>query len=796
MWGIPTGCAGGGNGGSLDGLKLIASLLLAAASAALAGDGAPDAAALEFFENKVRPLLAEHCYRCHSAGAEAKGKLKAGFRVDSREGLIRGGDSGSALTPGDATASLIVEAVGYGNEDMAMPPKGRLSDAQIAAITEWVARGAPWPGGDGASVAKADAEGEPYDWEKYRRAHWAFRPIVRPDPPETTDADWARTAIDRFVAAGLEAAGLRPNVPADKRTLLRRASLDLLGLPPSPEQVDAFLADAAPDAFARVVDVLLASPHYGEHWARHWLDVARYSDGFGGFGDGNALPSAWRYRDWVVRALNEDMGYDDFVRRQIAGDLLENDPDPVATGFFVVGPTYQSDGGDPEAKAQAEGETLSDRVDTFARAFLGLTAACARCHHHKFDPIATEDYYALAGIFRNTGNHEFPIAPREEVEAYDAGQKAIQDQNGRINAFLDEASKRFAVERKDVERSLEEKAKAELAEMRAELERRKQAAPPKFAIAHTLRDSGSADMPVALRGDLRKQGEVVPRRFLEILAGSEQKPYSQGSGRLELARAVVAPDNPLTARVIVNRVWAWHFGEGLVRTPSNFGVLGETPTHPELLDWLAADFIESGWSLKRLHRQILLSATWQMSSGYDAGKFARDGDNRLLWRMNPRKLEVEPWRDTLLAVTGELDPTLGGPPAGEILGSKRRTLYATISRTGDRFDSDEFLRLFDFPAAVSTSEKRVTSTVPQQYLFMMNSRFMNERARVFGDQLRVLKEPLYQVIATAYERLYSRLPETEEIDLAVEWLGGNPTPEAWHQYAQVLLSAHELIQIP
>lgn len=755
----------------------------------------PSAEQLEFFENKVRPLLAEKCYRCHSAGAVEKGKLKAGLRLDSLHGLLKGGDSGPALTPGEPAKSRIVEAVNYLNEDMAMPPKGKLADAQIQVITEWVQMGAPWPGTD-ANTTETQAEGKPaYDWEKFRREHWSFRPIAKTQPPSVSMPAWPSSPIDQFILAKLESEGLQPNAPAEKRTLIRRAYFDVTGLPPTPEKVDAFLNDASPDAFAKVIDELLASDHYGERWARHWLDVARYSDGHGGFGDNKALPNAWLYRDWVVGALNADMPYDQFVAYQIAGDVLEENPNPVPTGFFVVGPTYTSDGGDPEAKAQAEGETLSDRVDTFSRAFLGLTAACARCHNHKFDPITTQDYYAIAGIFKNTRNAEHPAAPQSEVDAFDAAQKAIGEQNKKVNQHLDAEAKRLNVERKQVEKSLEEEAKAKVAEMRAELERLKKSAPPKYGTAHVLQDAGSNDMHVALRGDLRKQGEKVPRRFIQILDSDARKAYTHGSGRRELAASVTSPDNPLTARVIVNRVWNWHFGKALVRTPSNFGVLGKQPTHPELLDWLAADFIEHGWSLKRLHRQILLSSTWQMSSRFDREKFTADGDNRFLWRMNPRRLEVEVWRDSLLAVTGELDASIGGAPEGEILRSKRRTLYATISRTGDRFESDGFLRLFDFPAAVSTSAKRVTSTVPQQYLFMMNSPFMTERAKVLGEQMHGMKSGLAERIDRAYQRLYSRPPEGAEIELGTQWLGENPTPETWHQYAQVLLSAHELIQI-
>jgi len=780
-------------------LKLCALVLftsLCEASFAAAGDPAPPTTEqLEFFENKVRPLLADKCYRCHSDAAEEKGKLKANLRLDSLSGLLKGGDSGSALTPGDPAKSFLIEAVNYRNEDMEMPPKGKLDDTQIKIFTDWVQMGAPWPGAETAEAIASTQPKQAYDWDRFRREHWSFKAMIKVEPPSVTDTSWPRSSIDHFTLAKLEAAKLQPNDPAEKLTLIRRAYLDLIGLPPTPEQVEAFLSESGPDPFAKVIDELLASEHYGERWARHWLDVARYSDGLGGFGDNEALPNAWRYRDWVINALNADMPYDEFVARQIAGDVLEKDPDPVATGFFVVGPNYTSDGGDPEAQAQAEAETLSDRVDTFSRAFLGLTVACARCHDHKFDPITTQDYYAIAGIFKNSRNGEHPLVPQTVVDMFKKGQEAIKNQENAVNQYLDAEAQRLKVERPHVEESLEEGSKNKVAEMRAELERLKKTAPQKYEVAHVLHDSDKNDMHVALRGDLRKKGELVPRRFIQILAGESPPLYTHGSGRRELAQSVTAPDNPLTARVIVNRVWAWHFGKALVRTPSNFGILGEEPTHPELLDWLATDFIAHGWSLKRLHRQIMLSSTWQMSSRFDNEKFAADGDNKLLWRMNPRRLEVEVWRDSLLAVTSELDRTIGGKPDGEILRSKRRTLYATISRTGDRFESDAFLRLFDFPAAVSTSASRPTSTVPQQYLFMLNSLFMTERAQTLGNHFHGLPEPLQDQIKNVYQQLYSRSPDPAETALGTQWLGDNPTPETWHQYAQVLLSAHELIQI-
>ncbi len=653
----------------------------------------------------------------------------------------------------------------------------------------------------GAAVPAETASVEAsYDWEKYRKEHWSFRPVRKPELPDVRDSAWVNNPIDRFVLARLEQAGLKPSPPADRRTLIRRVYLDLIGLPPSPEEVRKFLDDRAPDAFEKVVDSLLNSPRYGERWGRFWLDTARYSDGLGGFLDNRALPQAWRFRDWVVDAWNRDRPYDEFVQAQIAGDLIDPENDGRATGFFAMGPTYISDGGDPEAKAQAEAETLSDRVDTFARGFLGLTAACARCHDHKFDPITTADYYAIAGIFKNSEVVDVPLVSGEVVGRYQEAQELIKAQNEKIQALLKDQAQRLGVRENEVEKQLGDGLRGELDALRQELERRKTASPPQFPTAHCLIDSGSEDMHIAIRGDLRKKGERAPRRFLQILTGEELPLFDQGSGRRQLAKAVADPGNPLTARVMVNRIWLQHFGGALVGSPSNFGVIGEKPSHPELLDWLAATFVESGWSIKRLHRLILASSTWRMSSGYVAGNMNVDAGNRLLWRMNPRKLDVEAWRDSLLQVTGELETSLGGTPTEHLLGSRRRTLYAKISRNGDRFESDEFLRLFDFPMPRATSPKRVQSTVPQQYLFMMNSSFMIERARALIGRLERERDVDEARIDRAYELLYGREPSGQERDLGIAFLSAVVQSEEqpmtpWQQYAQVLLSAHEFMQI-
>ncbi len=738
----------------------------------------PSAEQVEFFESRIRPIFDNECYDCHSSRAK---KLKGDLHLDTRAGMFKGGESGAAIVPGKPDESRLIKAVRYKDEDTAMPPKKRLSEAQVADLETWVRLGAPWPEKDGVELA-ATVEKQGYDWAKFRAEHWAFRKVQKGEPPKVKNAAWVRNPIDQFVLARLQAAKLKPAPPAEKSVLIRRAYLDLTGLPPAPEEVTAFLADKSPGAFDKVVDALLASPQYGERWGRHWLDVARYSDGLGGFLDAEALPEAWRYRDWVVAALNRDMPYDQFMRAQIAGDLISDDRNlAIATGFFAVGPTYISDGGDPEATAQAKAETLADRVDTFSRAFLGLTVACARCHDHKFDPITARDYYALAGIFDNSKAGLVSIAPREVVAAFDAAQKAIKEQEKKIKA----AGPNDATE-------------PQVPELKAELERLKKAAPPEYPKAHLLADQGNKDMPVAIRGDLRKPGEPAPRRFLQILAGENPPTFKEGSGRRQLADAVADPANALTARVIVNRVWKHHFGQALARTPSNFGVIGEKPTHPELLDWLAATFVEQSWSLKELHRLILLSSTWQMSSRHRADAFAKDGENRLLWRMNARRLEVESWRDSLLAVTGELDRALGGPPTDKILESNRRTLYGKVSRNGDRFLSDEFLRLFDFPAPRVTSEQRTTSTVPQQHLFMMNSGFMAARAKALAARLQRESGEDRARITRAYQLLYSRAPAADETTLGRAFLAdaaGGTTEARWNSYAQVLLSAHEFLQI-
>ncbi len=504
------------------------------------------------------------------------------------------------------------------------------------------------------------------------------------------DTTWARSDLDRFILAALEAKGLRPAKPADKRTLLRRATFDLTGLPPTPEEVHAFLRDDAPDAFARVVDRLLASPAYGERWGRHWLDLVRYTDSFDARGLGGEMDcaDAWRYRDWVVRAFNRDLPYDQFLTLQIAGDLV---PSPeglnadgiIATGLLALG---NWGGGDAD-KEKLLTDIADDQVDVVSRTFLGLTMACARCHDHKFDPISTADYYGLAGIFFST--HILP----------NVGPKTNGPPMLRIPLLPP-----------------------------AQLEAlRKQKPVPPIPYANGAQEggvpgsphAGTHDVRIHIRGRYDRLGELVPRRFPEILAGRQQKPIANGSGRLDLAHWLTRPDHPLTARVMVNRIWQHHFGEGLVRTPSNFGKLGRPPTHPELLDFLASDFVRSDWSIKHMHRLLLLSATYQQASDSEPDTFKSDPDNLLLGRMNRRRLEAEALRDSVLAVSGRLDRTAGGPAVRDFA-APRRTLYLTTIRS----DRSGFGPLFDTADPTAPVEKRTISTVAPQALFLLNHPFM------------------------------------------------------------------------
>jgi mono/diheme cytochrome c family protein len=746
--------------------------------------GKLDPAQVEFFESKVRPVLVANCLSCH--GPE---KQKGGLRLDSREAVLKGGDSGPIVSPGSTEESLLVEAVGY-EGDTQMPPKGKLKGEHIRALTEWVKMGAPWPESRTTAQTVSTRSDKP---AIDPRAHWAFRPVSTPYQPAVKNAGWPRGAIDHFILAKLEARGLKPVESADKRTLLRRVTFDLTGLPTTIEEIEAFLSDDSSEAFTRVVDRLLASPHYGERWGRHWLDVARYAEDQAHTFEARKYPHGYRYRDWVVQALNADMPYDQFVTEQIAGDLIEGpeaerDGRLAALGFFALGPVYYGN---------AIADERDDRIDTLSRGFLGLTVSCARCHDHKFDPIPTKDYYALAGVFASTKYKEYPVAPKDVVEAFDKSQSAIKTKKAELQA---EKKKAAQIEDKEKRKASQDKQKA----LQKELDQLQKSAPPPYPVIHALTEAEKpANLKVAIRGNPENLGEEATRRFLSILSSTEPAPFSQGSGRLELARAIVDKDNPLTARVMVNRIWEHHFGRGLVATPSNFGALGEPPSHPELLDYLASRFVALGWSMKSIHREILLSTTYQLASTIDPKNQEVDAGNALLWRMNRRRLEVEAWRDAMLAVSGNLDRTVGGA-SQELVSTtnRRRTFYAAVSR----HNLDSLLRLFDFPDPNITCDRRVVTSVPLQQLFVLNSDFMVRQAQSLAKRLTSdPDEPDSARVRRAFPMIFGRPAADDEATWGAEFLSlvsgsrgsegkqsaGATSLSAWEQYAQVPLGSNE-----
>ncbi len=566
--------------------------LLFLPTVALASDISP--AEIEFFEKEVRPLLVQRCQSCH--GAE---KPKGGLRLTSRAALLEGGGTGPAAVPGKPAESLLIKAVRHKDRPK-MPPKERLPDREIDFLTRWVQMGLPWPDNSAAIAGLGQ-----FEISQEQRRFWAFQPVKDSPRPPVKDSSWPLTPIDRFVLAKMEAKGLKPVAVADRRTLIRRATFDLIGLPPTPEEIDAFLTDDSPAGWEKVIDRLLASPHYGERWGRHWLDVVHYADTAGETAD-FPVPEAYRYRNYVIDAFNSDKPYDEFLREQVAGDLLAEQGPPerraervIATGFIAVSRRF---GFDPQNYHHL---TIEDSIDTLGKAVLGLTVACARCHDHKFDPISRGDYYALYGIFAGT---RYPFPGSEE--------------KNRPRDF--------------VPLGPNEKA---------------------YAVA----DGAGQDVRIHLRGDPKQLGPAVQRHFPAILGGATLPSGTKGSGRLELARWLTDPKNPLTARVMVNRIWQHHFGHGLVRTPNNFGKQGQPPTHPELLDYLAARFMEGDWSIKNMHRCILLSRAYQIASNSDEKNAVLDPSNDLLWHFERRRLDAEAIRDSLLAIGGGLDRSRGGP---------------------------------------------------------------------------------------------------------------------------------------
>lgn len=768
---------------------------------------ADEAADVEHFETKIRPVLAGTCFKCHG-GDNTSGEL----RVDSREALMRGGERGAAIVPGDADASLLVRALRH-TDDIQMPPDDPVDPSVVADFVTWIERGAVWP-----AVTSGSAD------DSFARArHWAFQPIDDPVPP-ADESGWAHDPIDRFVAARHREEAVTPVPPADRRTLLRRVYFDLIGLPPAPETAQAFLADERPDAFERIVEDLLASPQYGERWGRYWMDVVRYADTAGDNAD-YPIPEIRRYRDYIIDAFNDDKPYDQFVREQLAGDLLAKDAPResyaelvTATGFLALSRRYAT------APYELWHLSLEDAIDTTGRAFMGLTLRCARCHDHKFDPVTTEDYYALYGIFAST---KFPYAGSEELQSKQFNRlefvpllppheaaSAWQTHKAQLEQ-LKAAAAEIEKDQSTPER------KSEMAGLQQELHRLERLGlPAGVAGAYAVSEGDPTDVAVQIAGNPGQPGDVVARGVPKFLAGDSHPKIAPGtSGRLELARWLTRPDHPLTARVMVNRVWQHHFGRGLVDTPSNFGLSGSEPTHPQLLEWLTSRFIESGWSIKTLHRLILGSKTYRMSSGYDAGNAKIDPDNRNIWRFDRRRLDAEAIRDALLAVSGDLDPTRPGehpfPPIEQwhwtqhdpfkaVYPSHHRSVYLMTQR----LQRHPYLALFDGPDTNTTTDRRASSTVPLQALFWMNNDFVRDQSESFARRLVASSADPIQRLNRAYWLAYSRGPSAKEVERRLAYLEeydhelrrtgiseDQVELEAWISLARTVLAANEFVYV-
>jgi cytochrome c553 len=774
---------------------------------------------LQWFEAKVRPALLTHCADCHGA-EQQEGKL----RLDRPEAIAQGGKSGGLIVPGKPDESLLLIAVSHQDANLRMPPEKKLPAEVIADLTEWIKRGATLPG---VTAAAARPRGVVDDARIAEgRQFWSLRPrpTLTPRDAAVRQPHWAQAPLDFFVLEKLEDAQVEPVEAADQVTLLRRVTFDLTGLPPRPADVLEALANQEPDYLARQVDRLLASPRYGERWARHWLDVARYADS-NGLDENVAFGNAWRYRDYVVRAFNRDKPYDQFVREQLAGDLLPGTDDweivnerLVATGFLGLGPKVLA-----EVDGQKmEMDIVDEQVDTFGRAMLGLTLGCARCHDHKFDPLGTRDYYALAGIFKSTRTMEHFT----KVARWYENEIPTPEQRERRTAHLAQVAARKQAIAQFTEDKLTEDAKQELKRLRDELAALEKAA-PEVPTALGAAEGKVTDVAIHVRGNHLNLGAVVPRSIPRVLdqAVSSSVPTSvlmpsDRSGRLELANWLVDPHHPLTSRVIVNRLWRWHFGQGIVASPDNFGELGERPVNPRLLDWLAQDFVARGWSFKAWQRSLVLSTTYQLSSQLRSPASLRlaeaDPENRWQGRASLRRLEAEAVRDALLAAGDSLDQTMGG----SLLHVKNRDyLFDHTSKDGTKYDSPrrslylpvirnnlyDVFQLFDYTDAAVLNGHRETTTIAPQALFMMNSKLVQQAAQSLAEvvQREAGDSPEARVRAV-YLRALGRPATEDELRMASEFLAeSTPTsPEnnqtaslAWGWLVQSILATNEFIYV-
>jgi hypothetical protein len=749
---------------------LTRTLAFAAISAA-----ALSGAEFDYFENNIRPVLAARCYACHSE--KTKPAAQAGLYLDSKAGILKGGKSGlPAVVPGKPDDSLLIKTIRGRHRDLKMPPGPPLPEAEIAAFEQWIKDGAADPRTGPANLA---AEAPAYDWAKEKQ-HWAYQPLRDPTPPATASKEWSASGIDRFVKARLDEKKLTPLARAGRRVWFRRLSYDLTGLPPSAAQTAAFLADTAPGAEERAIDAMLASRAYGEHWGRHWLDLVRYADTAGDASD-FPVPEMYRYRNYVIRSIADDKPFDLFLREQIAGDLLSpaNDEDRrdkiVATSYVANSRRF----------GQTDREhylTIDDTIDNLGKTFLGLSLGCARCHDHKFDPIPQRDYYGIHGIFESTRYAHAGL----EHHQYLVNFTALDSKDA---ARLDKTQSRMAdlyrIVKKGKGSSPNDPPEERLAYLDASNELTKlRESFPDIPMAYSASDGEAKQSHMLVKGDPATPGPAVPRGFLEILGGQKVPADHKGSGRDLLAQWIAGDARHLAARVLVNRVWLWHFGRGLVNTPNDFGARGDKPTHPELLDWLASRFLEDGWSLKKLHKRILLSRTWATASGNLAANAASDPRNESYWRHDRRRLTAEELRDTLLLAGGNLDPTPGSahrfPPRGSYRFTQHRPFVAELAAYDtnrrsvyllqQRFRRHPYLELFDGGDPNNTTPARSENTTALQSLYFFNNDFVHAQADRIAVRAGLAHTAAPDRVRFLYDLLYGRAPSAAEIADSAEHL--------------------------
>lgn len=823
----------------------MARLLLFISLAAFGIGSATSAADLAFYEKQVQPLLDAHCLKCHGG----EGKVRGGLKLTSRRAILAGGDSGPAYDPQRPENSLLLKAILYQDEHYRMPPKGKLPAADLAILTRWITEGLVMPEG---SESAPSSVASPMDVLSAGKRYWAYQPVQKPSVPVVKDRFWVRTPVDAFIRQKLEAAGLSPTSPAERAVLVRRAYFDLWGLPPTPEQVDAFVQDSSPDAWPRLIDQLLASPHYGEKWGRHWLDVVRFAETNGYERDG-PKPNAWRYRDYVIRSFNDDKPFDQFIREQIAGDEFpEWSADAIiATGFYRLG-LWDDEPADP---LLALYDGYDDIVTVIGQGFLGMTLNCARCHDHKADPITQRDYYSLLAFVRDirpysetrnvsSPNNTTDITPPEERKKYEgalqAREKELKELERVMKPIEDAAIKKMPPEDqlkvddgkreqvlRKVPRYLDEASRAEYLKL-ADRRRQLLAQPlpiQQFALSVNNCLPNPPRVHVLGRGNPRAPGVEVQPAFPAVLGAATPQippppPNAKSSGRRTvLADWLASPTNPLTARVIVNRIWQYHFGRGIVPTANDFGRLGEPPSHPELLDWLASDFMSHGWRIKRLHRLIMTSQVYLLSSQAHAEGLAKDPANKWLWRFPMRRLAAEEVRDAMLAVSGQLNRAIGGPsvypkiPAAILAGqsrpgegwptspkdqANRRSVYVHVKRSLQV----PILAAHDQADTDSSCPVRYVTTVPTQALGLLNGEFTHDLALAFADRLRQeCPGRLEEQVSRGIRLTTGRNPQPKEVQQDIHFIQsliaqhGLDERTALARYALLLLNTNEFFYV-